>query len=100
MTIKNSEIVQTSKDESEVHDFTRDVSIDVQPHLNSRWRMHSFKVILPRNLSETSDTDLQLMLVSLKNARDASTVHSVRIERELEKRGCCSSILGKPFSTS
>lgn len=100
MTIKDSKIVQNSKVVSEEHDFTSDNSVDLHPHLNSRWRMHSFKVILPRNLTELPDSDLQLMLVSLKNAKIASTVHIIKIERELEKRGCSSSILGKPNSVS
>ncbi len=95
MTIKDSKIVQITEDESEESGLSSDNSVYLEPNLNSRWRMHSFKVILPRNLSELPDSDLQLMLVSLKNAKSASTVHIIKIERELHKRGCCSSILGK-----
>ncbi|MFW9925816.1 MAG: hypothetical protein ACFFDM_03500 [Candidatus Thorarchaeota archaeon] len=59
----------------------------------SRWRKHSFNVILPRKLSEQTENDLKLMRVSLKNAISVSTVHMRRIERELEKRGCNLTIL-------
>jgi hypothetical protein len=61
----------------------------------SSYHNHSFNVILPRKLSEHTDSDLRLMLVSLKNARCASTVHILRIERELKKRGSKLTILGR-----
>jgi hypothetical protein len=60
----------------------------------AKWRKHAFNVILPRKLSKHSDSDLRLMLVSLKNARCASIVHIHRIERELKKRGSSLTILG------
>lgn len=53
----------------------------------SNWRKNAFSVILPRKLSEHNDSDLRLMLVSLKNTTVAASVHIHRIERELEKRG-------------
>lgn len=59
-----------------------------------RWRKHSFNVVLPRNLSEHTEIDLKLMRVSLKNAISVSTVHMMRIEKELERRGCSLTILG------
>ena len=59
----------------------------------SKWRIHAFKVIIPRRLSQHTDSDLKLMRVSLKNAISASTVHMLRIERELKKRGCDLTIL-------
>jgi len=95
MTIDNASSVHTSESTTKIKGRLHDNSVYLEPHLNSRWRMHSFKVILPRNLSELPDSDLQLMLVSLKNAKIASTVHIIKIERELHKRGCCPSILGK-----
>ncbi|MHA2379232.1 MAG: hypothetical protein ACXADO_03125 [Candidatus Thorarchaeota archaeon] len=52
------------------------------------WRKHAFKVVLPRKLSEHTESDLKLMLVSLKNTRVVTSVHIQRIERELKKRGC------------
>jgi hypothetical protein len=61
----------------------------------STFRKHSFAVVLPRRLSEHNESDLKLMLVSLKNARIASSVHILRIERELKKRGCNPTILGR-----
>lgn len=60
----------------------------------SNWRKHAFSVILPRKLSEHNDIDLRLMRVSLKNAISAETVHLLRIERELKKRGSNLTILG------
>ena len=57
-------------------------------------RVHSLKVILPKKLSNHSNSDLKLMLVSLKNAMTTSTVHISRIEKELRKRGIEPSILG------
>ena len=59
----------------------------------TKWRPHALNVIIPRKISEHSDSDLRLMLVSLKNARSVSTVHIRRIERELMKRGCSLNIL-------
>ncbi len=59
----------------------------------SSYHNHSFKVILPRKLSEHTDSDLRLMRVSLKNTIIASTVHLLRIERELKKRGSSLTIL-------
>ena len=59
----------------------------------SSYHNHSFNVILPRKLSEHTDNDLKLMRVSLKNAITASTIHLLRIERELKKRGSSLTIL-------
>ena len=59
----------------------------------SNLRKRSFNVFLPRKLSKHTDSDLKLMLISLKNAQRASTVHIVRIERELKRRGSSLSIL-------
>ena len=59
----------------------------------SSYHNHSFNVILPRKLSEHTDSDLRLMLVSLKNTRTAVSVHILRIERELKKRGSSLTIL-------
>ncbi|MFW9945113.1 MAG: hypothetical protein ACFFB7_08955 [Candidatus Sifarchaeia archaeon] len=59
------------------------------------WRKHTFKVVLPRRLSEETERDLKLMLVSLKNTRVATTVHIQRIERELKRRGCSLTLLGR-----
>ncbi len=54
---------------------------------------HSFKVILPEKVNDHTDHELRLMLVSLKNAIIASSVHISKIENELRKRGKVSSIL-------
>lgn len=59
-----------------------------------RGRKHSFPVLLPERLKTDSDTDLRFQLVSLKNAESALVVHIKRIERELEKRGSHTQILG------
>jgi len=56
-------------------------------------RIHSLKVMLPRQLNTHSESDLKLMLVSLKNAMVTGTVHISRIEKELRKRGINPSIL-------
>ncbi|MFX1367799.1 MAG: hypothetical protein ACFFAY_04300 [Promethearchaeota archaeon] len=65
----------------------------------SRWRAHGFKAIIPRRLSEHSESELKLMLVSLKNVRNTSAVHILRIEKELKKRGCQPSILARRGET-
>ena len=59
----------------------------------SNLRKRTFGVFLPRKLSKHTEGELKLMLISLKNAQRASTVHIGRIERELTKRGCSLSIL-------
>lgn len=61
----------------------------------AKWRKHTLNIILPRKLSEHTDSDLKLMLVSLRNAISVSTVHLLKIERELKKRGCGLRILGR-----
>ena len=59
----------------------------------SNLRKRSLNVFLPSRLSKHTDSDLKLMWISLKNAQSVSTVHIVRIERELMKRGCSLSML-------
>jgi hypothetical protein len=59
----------------------------------SMWRTHAFNVILPRKLSDHTDSDLRLMRVSLKNAISVSMVHLLKVERELKNRGCNPRIL-------
>ncbi|MFX1441583.1 MAG: hypothetical protein ACFFFD_15170 [Promethearchaeota archaeon] len=59
----------------------------------SMWRTHAFNVILPRNLSDHTDSDLKLMRVSLMNAISVSMVHLLKVERELKNRGCNPRIL-------
>lgn len=82
------------------HSVVRETRIQSRSKLGDRlddfssYHNHSFNVILPRKLSEHTNSDLRLMLVSLKNARWASTVHILRIERELKKRGSKLTILG------
>nr|KXH75462.1 MAG: hypothetical protein AM324_15280 [Candidatus Thorarchaeota archaeon SMTZ1-83] len=61
----------------------------------STLRSHAFKVVLPRRISEHSESDLKLMLVSLKNTQVATSVHIRRIERELKRRGCSPMLLGR-----
>lgn len=51
-------------------------------------------MLLPKRLKTDSDADLRFQLVSLKNAESALVVHIKRIERELEKRGSHTQILG------
>jgi len=58
------------------------------------WRKHAFKVILPKKITNLTENDLQLIRVSLKNAISVSSVHLLRVERELKKRGSSLSILG------
>ncbi|MFW9961400.1 MAG: hypothetical protein ACFFDV_10295 [Candidatus Thorarchaeota archaeon] len=59
-------------------------------------RKHTFNVILPKKVSTHTDSELKLMLVTLKNAIVASSVHISRIEKELKERGVDSRILSSP----
>ncbi|MFX1579724.1 MAG: hypothetical protein ACFFBJ_08735, partial [Promethearchaeota archaeon] len=59
----------------------------------SMWRTHAFNVILPRKLSDHTDSDLRLMRVSLMNAISVSMIHLLKVERELKNRGCNPRIL-------
>ncbi|MFX0108290.1 MAG: hypothetical protein ACFE7R_08405 [Candidatus Hodarchaeota archaeon] len=61
----------------------------------SHFRKHAFKVIIPIKVSGHTNSDLKLMLVSLKNARDVASVYISKIERELKKRDCKPAILGQ-----
>jgi hypothetical protein len=61
-----------------------------------RGRKHTLNVILPRKMSTHTDSELMLMLVTLKNAMVASSVHISRIEKELRERGTDSRILRNP----
>ena len=80
---------------SHVHYRTQSKAKQVDKNGNvSNWRKHSFSVIIPRKLSEHTDIDLRLMRVSLMNAISAESVHLLRIERELKKRGSNLTILG------
>ncbi|NHI89724.1 MAG: hypothetical protein EAX87_09380 [Candidatus Thorarchaeota archaeon] len=57
---------------------------------------HSFKVVLPKRVSDHTDGELRLMLVTLKNAIVASSVHISKIEHELKKRNANPRILSGP----
>ncbi len=59
-------------------------------------RKHTLNVILPKKVSTHTDSELKLMLVTLKNAIVASSVHISRIEKELKERGVDSRILSSP----
>ncbi len=87
MTVRNDKVVHSSN-----HDMPSDLHY-INPQNGSNWRKHSFKVVLPRKLSEHDDSDLRLMRVSLKNTIEAATVHLLRIERELKNRGSTVAIL-------
>ena len=50
-------------------------------------RKLAFKCCIPSNISECSDDDLRLSLVTLKNARMNVEVCIGRLEKELERRG-------------
>jgi len=69
----------TSRKRSNTKEFDRSSN-------GTNWRKHSFKVVLPRKLSEHNDSDLRLMRVSLKNTIAAASVHLLKIERELKER--------------
>jgi hypothetical protein len=56
-------------------------------------RKHSFNVILPKRGYDYTDDELRLMLVTLKNAIVAGSVHISKIENELRKRKVDSRIL-------
>lgn len=58
-----------------------------------RVRKHSFNVLLPRRIGTNSDVELKLMLVALRNAIVAISVHISRIENELQERGVDTRIL-------
>lgn len=106
MTVSNGKKVHYSNVGTEVDDNVLNHSVDYESSIQLRsksvdrtssistWRKHAFNVILPRKLSEHSDSDLRLMLVSLKNTSVAVSVHIQRIERELRKRGSKLTILG------
>ncbi|MFX1272774.1 MAG: 4Fe-4S binding protein [Promethearchaeota archaeon] len=59
-------------------------------------RRHSFSLMLPRRAAIHSDSDLKLMLVSLKNTISTCSVYVSKIERELKKRGVVPTILHDP----
>jgi len=61
-------------------------------------RKHTLNVILPRKINTHTDSELKLMLVTLKNAMVASSVHISRIEKELKERGTDPRILSSPRS--
>jgi hypothetical protein len=92
MVVKNDVIVQhDAEEDAEEEHALNHLALS---HVNyGNLRRHSFNVFLPRKLSEHTENDLKLMLVSLKNTLSVSTVHIARIERELKKRGCSMSIL-------
>lgn len=91
MTVNNDIIVQQNDDDVEEGHVLNNHA----PHSNYRnLRKRSFNVFLPRKLSEHTESDLRLMLISLKNTLCVSTLHIGRIEGELKKRGCSLSILG------
>jgi hypothetical protein len=99
MAVKDDTNVLSIDDRIAGDDHSLNQSVVRRTHVHSRgkrgdrlddfssYHNHSFNVILPRKLSEHTDNDLRLMLVSLKNVRCASSVHILRIERELKKRG-------------
>ncbi|MFW9958660.1 MAG: hypothetical protein ACFFCT_11375 [Candidatus Odinarchaeota archaeon] len=60
-------------------------------------RKHTLNVFLPRKIRTHTDSELKLMLVTLKNAIVASSVHISRIEKELEERGSDPRILSSPI---
>lgn len=112
LSIHNGNIVHSSNDEdveadhslnhcalSHVHYLVSRLQSKEKPvdkiSNGSNWRKHAFSVILPKKLSEHSNSDLRLMLTSLKNTTVAASVHIVRIERELKERGCSPSILAR-----
>lgn len=63
----------------------------MQKKPESHW--HSFRVMLPRKLTECSDETLRFCYLTLKNASSAITVQMLRIKRELDRRGTSTSIL-------
>jgi len=106
MSVRNDKTVHPVDETDVEDDYSLNHLVDSQTRIQlrnkqavktdyvSRWRTHAFRVILPRKLSEHTDSDLKLMLVSLKNTAIATTVHTQRIERELQKRGSNLKILG------
>jgi len=92
---EGAEEVDNSLNHSAIHDNSIHSLRKQSERANdmSRWRKHAFNVILPRKLSEHTDSDLKLMRVSLKNAINVSMVHLLKIERELKNRGCNLTIL-------
>ena len=112
MSINNDKVVHSIADEDEEEDhLLNHIALSLVHYYSSRnqsksaqvdrignlsnLRKHSFNVFLPRKLSEHTESELRLMLISLKNVQIASVVHIVRIERELKERGCSLSILGQ-----
>jgi len=112
LTVKNDNVVHSIDDLDEEEDHSLNhCALSHASYLNSRkqsnsgvidsfrnesnWREHSFKAIIPRKLSEDSDSDLRLMRVSLKNAIAAASVHLERVERELKKRGSSLKIINR-----
>jgi len=107
MSVINGKIVHSDDDEDIEEDYSLSHSVDYGTRMQlkekrldrinnvSNWRKYAFSVILPRKLSEHTDSDLKLMLVSLKNTTIAASVHIHKIERELKERGCNLTILGR-----
>lgn len=56
-------------------------------------RKLSFKCCIPREMSNCTDDELRLSMVTLKNAIMNLTVCMGRLERELKNRGAVTSIL-------
>ncbi len=60
---------------------------------NKKERKLSFKCCVPARMSDCSDDELRLSLVTLKNALVNVTVCISKLERELKKRGVSTSLL-------
>jgi hypothetical protein len=60
---------------------------------NKKERKLSFKCCVPARITDCSDDELRLGLVTLKNALANITVCMSRLERELKKRGASASLL-------
>ena len=86
MTVRNDKVVHSMN-------HTTPSDSHYSSSNGSNWRKHSFKVVLPKKLSEHNDSDLRLMRVSLMNTIAAASVHLLRIEKELKARGSELSIL-------
>jgi len=80
LTVKNDKVVHSMN-------HTMPSNLHYSSSNSSNWRKHSFKVVLPRKLSNHNDSDLRLMRVSLMNTIAAASVHLLRIEKELKSRG-------------
>ena len=56
-------------------------------------KKRSFHVMIPKRVAKSTNIDLQISLVTLKNSIASLTIYATKIERELAKRNIHCSII-------